>query len=68
MGDSEACVKFFRCDEVFGKNRMLKKNAENLGFLGSFSFTLRERSRMMRMSVHRKKLLADAVHGKNQIV
>ena len=47
---------------------MLKKNAENLGFLGSFPFTLRERSRMMRMSVHRKKLLADAVHGKNQIV
>ena len=33
---------------------MLKKNAENLGFLGSFPFTLRERSRMMRMSVRKK--------------
>jgi DNA-binding protein HU-beta len=32
----------------------LKKNAENLGFLGSFLFTPRERSRMMRMSVRRK--------------
>lgn len=38
---------------------MLKKNAENLGFIRSFSFTLRERSRMMRMSVHRKNYFAD---------
>jgi DNA-binding protein HU-beta len=45
---------------------MLKKNAENLGFLGSFLFTPRERSRMIRMSVRTKNYFAYAVHGKNQ--
>jgi hypothetical protein len=54
MALSEACVKFFRCVPIVEKKRRLKKHAENLGFLGSFFFTLRERSRMMRISVHRK--------------
>jgi hypothetical protein len=39
---------------------MLKKNAENLGFLDSFPFTPRERSRMIRMSVRRKNYSAEA--------
>ena len=45
---------------------MLKKNAENLGFLGSFPFTLRERSRMMRMSVHKESLVLRALYTGNQ--
>jgi DNA-binding protein HU-beta len=44
----------------------LKKNAENLGFLGSFPFTLRERSRMMRMSVHKESLVLRALYMGNQ--
>jgi hypothetical protein len=45
---------------------MLKKNAENLGFLGSFPFTPRERSRMMRMSVHKESLVLRALYTGNQ--
>jgi hypothetical protein len=54
MGHAEAVAYIFRGFKNFSMWWMLKKNAENLGFLGSFLFTLRERSRMMRMSVRRK--------------
>jgi hypothetical protein len=45
---------------------MLKKTAENLGFLRSFPFTPRERSRMMRMSVHKESLVLRALYTGNQ--
>jgi len=57
MGRAEAPPDFFHCSEIFVRVMVLKKNAENLGFLDSFSFTPRERSRMIRMSVRMKKLL-----------
>jgi len=60
MARSEACAKIFRGIDALEKIAMLKKNAENLGFLGSFPFTPRERSRMMRMSVRTKNYFAYA--------
>jgi hypothetical protein len=66
MGRAEARPDFFHCSKIFAGVMVLKKNAENLGFLGSFPFTLRERSRMMRMSVHKESLVLRALYTGNQ--
>ena len=66
MAHVEARAKILRGTETFAEPAILKKNAENLGFLGSFPFTLRERSRMMRMSVHKESLVLRALYTGNQ--
>ena len=67
MGRAEARPDFFHCSEIFVRVVVLKKNAENLGFLDSFSFTPRERSRMIRMSVRRKNYFSGSLYtGKNR--
>ena len=66
MARTEAVVYIFRGFKDFINVWMLKKYAENLGFLGSFPFTLRERSRMMRMSVHKESLVLRALYTGNQ--
>jgi hypothetical protein len=66
MACTEACAKSLRAAEAFAKPAMFKKNAENLGFLGSFPFTLRERSRMIRMSVPKESVLLRALYMGNQ--
>jgi hypothetical protein len=66
MACAEAVEYIFRGFKNFSMWWMLKKNAENLGFLGSFPFTLRERSRMMRMSVHKESLVLRALYTGNQ--
>ena len=66
MGRAEARPDFLHYSEIFVRVMVLKKNAENLGFLGSFPFTLRERSRMMRMSVHKESLVLRALYTGNQ--
>jgi hypothetical protein len=66
MARAEAVVNIFRGFKDFIHVWMLKKNAENLGFLGSFPFTLRERSRMMRMSVPKESLVLRAMYMGNQ--
>jgi hypothetical protein len=66
MAHTEAVGYVFRGLKDFIDVCVLKKNAENLGFLRSFPFTLRERSRMMRMSVHKESLVLRALYTGNQ--
>ena len=66
MAGAEAVVDIFRGFKDFTNVWMLKKNAENLGFLDSFPFTLHERSRIIRMSVHKESLVLRALYTGNQ--
>ena len=66
MAREQARAKILRAAGECEDFAMLKKTAENLGFLDSFPFTLRERSRMMRMSVHKESLILRALYTGNQ--
>jgi hypothetical protein len=66
MARATARQKISRGVRCSKKIVMLKKNAENLGFIRSFSFTLRERSRIIRMSVRTENTSRSFVHGKNR--
>ena len=66
MARVEAAVIFFRCFESFISVRAPQKTRGKPGVSGSFSFTLRERSRMMRMSVHKESLVLRALYTGNQ--
>ena len=66
MASAEARAKILRGVMSERSWPAFKKNAENLGFLGSFPFTPRERSRMMRMSVHKESLVLRALYTGNQ--
>jgi DNA-binding protein HU-beta len=60
MARKEARGKNFRGFGVYINVFDAQKNSGKPGFFRSFPFTLRERSRMMRMSVRRKNYFAEA--------
>jgi hypothetical protein len=67
MARAEECADFFRGFEVFLKVFAAQKKRGKPGFFRSFLFTLRERSRMMRMSVRKKNLISWALYpGKSE--
>jgi DNA-binding protein HU-beta len=65
MARAEACAKIFRSGICSGIAREAQKTYGKPGLFRSFLFTLRERSRMIRMSIRTKNYFADAVHGQN---
>ena len=62
MAREEAREKNFRGFEVYINVFDAQKNSGKPGFFRSFPFTLRERSRMMRMSVHKESLVLRALY------
>lgn len=66
MARAEASANFFHGLESFISVRAAQKKRGKPGVSGSFSFTLRERSRMMRMSVHKESLVLRALYTGNQ--